>query len=228
MNKLTEELTCLLHPRAALVVYESHETGRDRYHIEVRPIRDGRMGEGMPVTYEFMNELTASYCESHSGTPSGMIPENLLYCDVRSHRYLWYNPPQKRMMYFAGSLNIPNGEYHVPGIVYHAEGERLKVFSFMEDRPHSDTALYKAPFFNVFADSSVCLGSVKLTFPENPDFRQFLQCWERVFWLTEFSHLGAGGNPTKENLVIVTKASKDTFADNMLVPAKIKLKDLMK
>ena len=48
--------------------------------------------------------------------------------------------------------------------------------------------------------------------------------------LTEFSHLGGGGNPTKSNLVLVTKAAKDKPFDlEELKPLRnLKLKDILK
>ena len=53
------------------------------------------MGEGHPVTVEFMNELVRNYSETYSGTPYGRLPSNLLYADTRkgSEEYIWYNPP---------------------------------------------------------------------------------------------------------------------------------------
>lgn len=78
-NELTRKLRMLLHPRAALIVYaqenNSHSMNDNSYFIEVRDIDEsGRMGEGRPVTVEFMNELVRGYSESHSTTPYGRIP----------------------------------------------------------------------------------------------------------------------------------------------------------
>ena len=61
-NELTRKLRTLLHPRTALIVYaqenNSHSMNDNSYFIEVRDIDEsGRMGEGRPVTVEFMNEL---------------------------------------------------------------------------------------------------------------------------------------------------------------------------
>ena len=112
-NELTRKLRTLLHPRAALIVYaeenDNHSTDDDGYFIEVRDIdENGTMGEGRPVTVEFMNELVRGYSESHSVTPYGRIPSNLLWFDPRkgSEKYIWYNPPQKRMMFFHEILLI--------------------------------------------------------------------------------------------------------------------------
>ena len=61
-------------------------------------------------------------------------------------------------------------------------------------------------------------------------YENLLEYWEKKFWLTEFSHLGGGGNPTKSNLVLVTKAAKDKPFDlEELKPLRnLKLKDILK
>lgn len=235
-NELTRKLRTLLHPRAALIVY-SHEgdgyrMNDDSHFIEVRDIDgSGKMGEGRPVTVEFMNELVRGYSESHSSTPYGRIPSNLLWCDPRkgSEKYIWYNPPQKRMMFFKEALGIENAEYHLPGIIYEAGESRLNVYAYKDRELTDRTELYAAPFFNV-TGASVCLGSAKIGKPKDLTYMNLLEYWEKKFWLTEFSHLGGGGNPTKSNLVLVTKAAKDRPFDlDELKPLqKLKLKDILR
>ena len=229
-NELTNTIHATLCPRAVLIAY-TYEGNNNKYFLERRSIdARGRMGEGHPVTVEFMNELVRNYSEAHSGTPHGRLPSNLLYADTRkgSERYVWYNPPGKRMMYFVGGLGIENAEYHLPGIIYEARGTRLDVYACKEDRPGMETALYAAPLFNV-TGSSVCLGSAWIEKPRELTYANLLEYWERKFWLTEFSHLGGHGNPTKSNLVLVTKAARDKPFDlKELKPLKnLKLKDIL-
>jgi hypothetical protein len=52
--------------------------------------------------------------------------------------------------------------------------------------------------------------------------------WEKMFWLTEFTHLGGSHNPTKNNLVNVTKLSKERFDYEELIEMKVTLKNLLK
>jgi len=113
----------------------------------------------------------------------------------------------------------------VPGIVYAASGERLDVYAFKGQKP--EDKLYKAPFFNT-TDGSVCLGSSRIEYPQNPSFHGILDYWEKMFWLTEFTHLGGSHNPTKNNLVHVTKQSKENFDEEELIEMKITLKNLLK
>ena len=226
----------LLHPRAALIVYAQENdrycTNDNGYFVEARDIDEsGMMGEGRPVTVDFMNELVRGYSERHSATPYGRIPSNLLWCDPRkgSEKYIWYNPPRKRMMFFKEALKIENAEYHLPGIIYATGESCLSVYAYKDKELTEKTELYAAPFFNV-TGASVCLGSAKIEKPKDLTYANLLEYWEKKFWLTEFSHLGGNGNPTKSNLVLVTKAAKDKPFDlEELKPLnKLQLKDILR
>ena len=153
----------------------------------------------------------------------------MLWCDTRKghERYIWYNPPGKRKMFFAGSLNIPDGTFHVPGVIYKVSGDRLDIFSYKGEKPAENSPLFLAPFFNV-TGSSACLGNAVLPPPEDMTFSKLLEYWEKRFWLSEFSHLGGNRNPTGSNLVSVTeKARANPFDENELNPMNKQLKDLL-
>jgi PRTRC genetic system protein B len=189
---------------------------------------------GHPLTLKCITELVESFSAEQSNIPQGKIPDNLLYSDTRKghERYVWYNPPQKRMMFFNRNLNIEDGEYCLPGIIYDTGGEHLDVYAFKEENPDLESKLYKAPLFNV-TGQKVCLGNAKINFPDNPTFGDYIMYWEKKFWLSEFSHLGGSTNPTKNNLVTVTKNSVESFDYNHLIPFKkedkiLTLKDLLK
>lgn len=229
-NKLTKEINDILHPRVALIAYASREG--ESFFVEAREIDGkGKMGEGVPVTVEFMNELVRGYSEHRSNTPYGRIPSNMLWCDSRkgSEKYVWYNPPRKRMMFFKESLKVENAEYNLPGIIYEARESQLDVYAYKDDRPDRETDLYAAPLFNV-TGSSVCLGSARIEKPRDMTYLNLLEYWERKFWLTEFSHLGGHGNPTRSNLVLVTKAARDKPFDlgELKSLRNLKLKDILK
>ena len=139
-NELTQKLRTLLHPRAALIAYSGEKDNSyasdNNYFVEIRDIDDnGMMGEGRPVTVDFMNELVRGYSENHSTTPYGRIPPNMLWCDPRkgSERYIWYNPPQKRMMFFKESLQVENAKYNLPGVIYVAGGSSLSIYAYKEN-----------------------------------------------------------------------------------------------
>ncbi len=231
-NQITRKITALLHPVAALIAYKTKNESHDSFLLELRNIDDtGNFSEGQPVSVEFMNELLKGYSEHHTSTPYGRIPDNLLFCDCRkgSERYVWYNHPCRRMMYFKENLGIESAEYNIPGVVYDAGQHGMRIYAYIDSEPEDKTLLYAAPFFNV-TGANVCLGSAAIEKPKDLTYSRLLEYWEKRFWLTEFSHLGGGGNPTKSNLVLVTKAAgNEPFNLDELKPIdKMKLKDLLK
>ena len=231
MNELTKKTHEIFKPKAAMIAYVCGEEYNKNYYLELRPINEsGRMGAAVPVSYDFMNALVENYSADACGTPHGLVPENMLLCDTRRghDRYVWWNAPRRRKMFFKISLNITDGEFGVPGVVYDAKSDSLSVYAFKGTRPDMDDTLYRAPFFNVTV-ASVCLGNAPLNLPSDPSFTDLVGCWERRFWMSEFSHLGGGCNPTKNNLVIVTENARNKSFDNEeLIPHNMKLKDLLK
>lgn len=234
MNQLTQELKAKMIPKAALVAYALDDDSHSRtnnYFVEMRPIGgDGTMGAAIPVSFDFMNALAAGFTENYSDICYGLLPETMLYADTRVGRekYIWYNPPGRRMMYFGRNLAIDDDEYNVPGVVYVVTKDSMNIYAFKGKRPTPDSELFNAPFFNV-TGSSVCLGSAKIEKPAKPTYIEVIEYWEKRFWLTEFTHLGGGTNPTKHNLVLVTKAAQDAgFSYDELKKANRKLKDILK
>ena len=231
MNKLTKEITRSMHPVAALIAYCSEDGyGRKEYYPELRNINDvGRMGAGKPVSQQFIQSFTESFDVKSSSVPHGEIPVGMRFADTREEEYIWHCPPCRKYMYFKKDLNIANGAYCIPGLVWMVKREQLYLFAYKSKRLSSNTQLYSAPFFNVNPVSgSVCLGNAKLQKPETLSFENFIKYWEDKFFLSEFSHL-TGGNPTKRNLTLVIKNSADMFDNEELIPVKkLKFKDLLK
>lgn len=212
-------------PFMAMVAYKNH---RDQVYIESHNInKKGQMLSGVPLSKACITELAGSFSEEQSVTPHGILPANMLYFDSRTgyRKYIWYNPPRRQMMFFHKKLNIANGQYHIPGIVYVAKGDSLDLYAFMGKKPKDK--LYKAPFFNT-TNGSVCLGNAKIEYPENPTFQDLINYWEKKFWLTEFTHLGGSMNPTKGNLIQVTKDSIKSFDQKQLIEMGITFKELLK
>ena len=219
----------MMVPKAAIIAYkyEDRRNSDTRYFIELRPIGKKRTdGAGIPVTYEFGIPCGILYGEM-SGIPQGRVPENMLACNPRKgqEEYIWYNPPGERQMFFHKDLNIQDGIFNLPGIVYHAKNGSMDVFAFKGKRPVETTPLFRAPLFNV-TGSSVCLGQFVGVTTEPDSFPA--EYWEKRFWLTEFSHLGGNVNPTVSNLVIVTENIRNNpFDMNELKPMNKKLKDIL-
>ena len=153
MNELTKQMQQIMHPRAVLVAYECETTdySTPRSYLELRPVNEkGRMGAGIPVTYEFMNSLVESYTESMSGIPHGRIPGNMLLCDSRKgrERYIWYNPPQKRKCTFRAGCTLQTGHSTYRASSTWWKGNAWTYTPSREQSPNSGQNCYLAPFFN--------------------------------------------------------------------------------
>ena len=153
MNELTKKLQQVMVPKAALIAYEYSDGryGHGTYYLELHPINDrGRMEAAVPVTYEFMDSLVEYYTDNRQDVPHGKIPTNMLWCDTRKghERYIWYNPPGKRQMFFSERLNIQDGTFHVPGVIYRASGDRLEILPIRE-KHRQKTARFSLPRFSM-------------------------------------------------------------------------------
>lgn len=202
-------------PKAAIVLFQ----GQKEQYLEFHDIRrDGSMGPAKGVTQDFINALIAGFSAEYKSTPFGAIPENLLYCDSRQGNeiFIWYTPPGKRVRYFSDRLGLEDGEYHVPGTIYVVVGNTLSVFCFKGKKPKMDDILLGVPYFNVYHDGKVCLGSAARPHDTlknmNYTYANILKAWENTFWNSRDVHTN-GSPSTKGNLVDTIKKYKDKAFD---------------
>lgn len=231
MNKLTKLMNDCYKPKMAVIVYECSDSKLGVY-LERRNIINGRMSSGTPLTkkciVDIMNAIAVDN-ENFDYGIHGNIPSNLLYADTTPGRtkLVWYNPPQNKKMYFTPTLGIPDGVMNVPGLVYIAQDKKLTVYAFKGSKPKG--RLYKAPFMNV-SESGVCLGNSKVELPAQSTFDNLICYWEKMFWLSEFSHI-LGENPVKGNLAVITKnliESGEKFPTDILIQSNMTLKSILR
>lgn len=69
-NQLTREISSVIYPKAVLIAYVSED--EKKHFLEMRAIdKKGNMGEGRPVTLEFMNDLVRNYSKSTTALHAG-------------------------------------------------------------------------------------------------------------------------------------------------------------
>lgn len=198
-------------PEAALIVFKNDATSES--YLELRQIRrDGTMSAAKPVSKKFIQELLSGFSKEHRATPHGPVPENLLYADTRTgcENYLWYNPPGKRTRFFSEKLGLENGVYHVPGTLYLVNNGKLSVWCFNGKKPKRDQPLLGVPYFNIYKDGTVCMGTSKAQIPDkaNLSWNDVMTAWEKAFWNSIDVHTN-GSPSTRENLVETIKKYKD-------------------
>ncbi len=212
MNTLTRNLKSQLQPFMALIAYKANY---QEYYLESRPIENGRMGAGAPLTEGALNSLIKMLRQNEKVeivNVGGIVPANLLFFSQSNsgHRKMvWYRPAEVREMHFASSLHIPDGQAQVPPLVYLATNDSLSVFALSSSkRPNGKTILYEPPFHNCSNSGSVCLGSAKTKLPKQMTYTALMEYYETLFWKSEFTHNGQAAAVGNLNLIWKEQVTK--------------------
>lgn len=189
-------------PKQAMVIYSTNprqgSSENVKYYIEISDImmdaQRSFLSAGKPVTKQSLQMLMDVVAETDKQTfhsVSDITPANLLVIDQRAGRHIlaWWRPAQRKtiMMQKRASHTL-----WVPPMVFIVKNQGLSVAAMNKSkRPGITTRLHHAPFFNVYNDMKVCLGTVK---PPNTDgdIHQLIAEWEKAFWNSEFTETVSG------------------------------------
>jgi PRTRC genetic system protein B len=211
-NDITASFGTLYHPKSALVFYEAKGTDNDVYVEHFDMDKNGTPVNAHPLTEREANALVkALQTEKNKDKAflksNGILPTNILHVNPNTDKgaVLWYTKAQKRQLHFVNSLDIPSGMAHVPPMIWYASKKSLSVFALASGRrPTEKTPLYFAPFFNIYEDGRVCMGSVNINIKNSASVEEFIQAWEHYFFNSYFSH-SLCENLTKKNIVNLWK-----------------------
>ncbi|SHM90483.1 PRTRC system protein B [Flavobacterium chilense] len=237
LNDITENFGILYYPKSALVFYETKGTNTDMYVEHFDMDRNGNPINAHPLTVKEANVLAKSLQtdEEKNKTflkPKGILPTNILHINPSEKgTVLWYTKAQQRQLYFVNGLGISNGKAKVPPMVWFANKNSLSVFALASDRrPIGKTPLHYAPFFNVYENGNVCMGTVNIDIQNSASVEEFIQAWESYFFNSYFSHLLGNYNPIKGNCVSLWKdliGIDKAFPKEVLKPNNKTLKNLL-
>jgi PRTRC genetic system protein B len=236
-NDITENFGTLYHPKSALVFYETKGTNTDMYVEHFDMDRNGNPINAHPLTIKEANVLAKSLqtdkeIKKAFLKPTGILPTNILQINPSEKAtVLWYTKSQQRQLYFVNGLSIPNGKAQVPSMLWFANKNSLSVFALASDRrPTEKTLLHYAPFFNVYENGNVCMGTVNIDIQNSASVEEFMQAWESYFFNSYFSHLLGNYNPIKGNCVTMWKdliGTENPFPKEELKPNNKTLKNLL-
>lgn len=204
---LTENFGTLYHPISALVFYGSKGTKSDMYVEHFEMDKNGNPINAHPLTereakvlaraLQVEKDRDSAYLKSN-----GILPTNILHINSNKDKgaVLWYTKAQQRHLYFVDGLEIPNGKSYLPPMVWYANKKSLFVFALKSDRrPTEKTILYYAPFFNIYENGNVCMGTVSVAIKNSASVEDFTSAWEDYFFNSYFSHLMQNHVPIKGN-----------------------------
>jgi PRTRC genetic system protein B len=236
-NDITENYGTLYHPKSALVFYETKGINKDMYVEHFDMDKNGNPINAHPLTVKEANLLAKSLQTDEEKNkaflkPKGILPTNILHINPSEKgTVLWYTKSQQRQLYFVDGLGIPNGKAQVPPMLWFANKNSLSLFTLTSDRrPTQKTLLHYAPFFNVYENGNVCMGTVTIDIQNSATVEEFIQAWESYFFNSYFSHLLGEYNPVKGNCVTMWKdliGTDNPFPKEVLKPNNKTLKNLL-
>ena len=213
INDITQDFGTLYHPKSALVFYETKGRTTDVYVEHFDMDKNGNPINAHPLTVREANVLAKALRTEKDRDraflkPNGILPTNILHLNPSEEKgtVIWYTKAQQRQLFFVDGLQIPNGKAYVPSMVWKASKNSLSVYALASDRrPTENTKLHYTPFFNIYDDGKVCMGTVSVEIKKSASVEEFVQAWEYYFFNSYFSHLLGNHNLIKGDCVEVWK-----------------------
>ena len=89
-----------------------------------------------------------------------------------------------------------------------------------KSKPDAGTSLYHAPYFNIYNDGKVCMGTVNVQIEKHTALEDFMVQWESYFFNSYFSHLMNNFCPVSENIIQLWQAQTQTERDFPVIALK--------
>ncbi|GEM63865.1 hypothetical protein SF1_18470 [Sphingobacterium faecium NBRC 15299] len=239
INDITQNFGELYYPVSALVFYQTkNDNFKDTYVEHFEMDNNGNPINAHPLTVLEAEELAAALQTEEEQNKAYLKPKDILSPNIlhlnpsKNGSVLWYTNAQKRELFFVSRLGIPNGFAFVPPMVWYATKNSLSVFALSSDeRPTAKTPLYYAPYFNIYHDGKVCLGTVNVEIKNFASLEEFTTAWEYYFFNSYFSHFVDGLNSVNGNCIQIWKKLIGTdkpFPLDALKKNNMTLKNLIK
>lgn len=221
-----------LIPRRAIIVYadriDGYE-GNQNYYLESREIKNvaGKysMMAPVPLGNNVIKDIAMTFLKSNSVKMdmSGFIPEHILYGTNTPGRtvVMWYRPGMKRSLNFSSHLGIKGDSFiYTPACLYLVINRNLYIFGLMSnERPTLSTKLYNAPYFNIYSDGRVCLGTADVGKVKARTFQKEAERFESAFYRAEQN----GGNTDRVCKLPLTKLWSTLIKKPVPFPSKNQL-----
>lgn len=237
MKDITQNFGTLFYPISAMVVYQSKEKDNATYIEHFDMDKNGNPVNAHPLTVREAKTLVRALNTDTTENKTllnckGILPTNILRVDQRENgSVVWFTKTRKVKMHFVDKLEIPSGIAEIPALLWYASKNILRVFALTSNRrPNEKTLLFHAPFFNMYKDSHVCMGTVNVNIKKTISVEEFIQIWEDSFFNSYFSHLINEHNPIDGNCVSLWKelvGTNKAFPKVVLKNTGQTLKDLL-
>lgn len=237
MKDITATFGTLYHPLKAFVIYQQDTSDKNIYVEAYDMDKNGYPINAHPLSVHESTNLanaldTSEELKRNFLKPSGLLPKNILYLNPDQNGYaIWHTPSQKVDLFFVEHLGIPNGRASLPPLLWKASKNTLWIFAMDSDTNINElTNLSHAPFFNLYQDGRVCMGSVSVNIKADCLLEEFIALWEQYFYNSYFSHLIAEKSPVKGNIIQLWQGlvgSRKQFPIKSLIKNGLTIKKLL-
>lgn len=174
----------------AIMVYEGDNRSGEAYatvhDVHLDAFGAATILAGTAVTPGMVADLAR---QLGRGSGGGYLTENVLAASASG--IIWYLKPSTRHVRFscsreANPIGTRAGITPHPGLIFYAGEREWRVFAYKgSKRPTPDTKLYQAPYFNVWEQGKICVGSVQL--PDRFDVAA-VEHYEAAWFDSIFTH----------------------------------------
>lgn len=175
----------------AILLYEGNGArGSGIAYASAHPVTERKKGggfeiaAGVPVSKAGIAAALRALAPEQ--TARGQLIPNHILAQGDDH-LVWWRPPAMRQVWFnckeigARTNKVPN-----PGFVFLVTRKAWMIFAVKgRKRPEPGTKLFQAPYFNVWADGKICVGSAQT--PKG-DAVFMTEVWEDAFFRSYFTH----------------------------------------
>lgn len=237
MKDITNNFLEVFSPKSALIFYQKKGRDEESYVEHFDMDKNGFPINAHPLTVMEARKLAKVLAGENKSKqsfllPSGVMKADVLYLNQTEGKVIWFTKAMERKLHFSDNLNIPSGMGNVPAMLWVADSESLSVFALSRDRrPTEKTTLYHAPFFNIYDNGTVCMGTVDTRIKHSASLEEFMSAWENFFFNSYFNHLLAGHNPVDGNCVMLWQSlieKGDAFPTEILKTSRRTIKDLIR
>jgi len=207
-NELTNKR---LTPESAIIIYKEKGHYGTEYYLERREIRSQNGGYSFmapqPLSKNMMKQIASSFVKRNALDIEfgGLIAPHLLLGVNKpgTMAVIWYRPAMTKQLNFSETLGIKGRpQVQLPATLYMVLNTTLYVFALSsDDRPDGRTKLYHAPFFNIYTDGNVCLGTAPIGKTRARTFEEEAYRFERGFYMAEQN--GGSSKPCKTDLKLL-------------------------
>lgn len=237
MNNITEKLNEHFYPEKSLIIYRSNAMQNNHYVESYDFDQNCKMINAHPLTENEMADLGKLLMTKHNKedscfVPKGLLDNRILYLKHGEDGFvIWQSCSSKQNIEFTDDLGLPSGIYPTPSLLWKAGVRSLEIYALKTiTRATLKTKLFHAPYFNIYENGNVCMGTVDIYHNPYDGLEGLINKWEQYFFNSRFSHLLSDRSPVKSNIIQLYKAlyqSTKTFPLSELIPLNKTINNLI-